>query len=171
MTGWEGWSTGNCAKNWNLTIWTNGICTTQNLFWRMRRTNFSGIKMDHHVSARWPDLMIVNKKKRSFWIVNFIILTDHRVKLKESKKRDKYLDLIRELKKLWNMKMTMIPIITGALSTVTKRLVQGLEDLEIRGWIETIQTTTLSRSARMLRRVLETWGDFLSLKLQWETIS
>ena len=37
-------------------------------------------------------------------MVDFAILTDHRVKLKESKKRDNYLDLASELKKLWNMK-------------------------------------------------------------------
>ena len=28
-TGWERWSTGSCARNWNLTIRKNGICTTQ----------------------------------------------------------------------------------------------------------------------------------------------
>ena len=61
--------------------------------------------------------------------------------------------------------MTIIPIVISALGTVTKGLVQGLEDLEIIGWVETIQTTALLRSARILRRVLETWGD-LSLKLQ-----
>ena len=37
------------------------------------------------------------------------------------------------------------------------------------GWrLETIQTTTLLRTARILRSVLETWGDLLSLKLQWK---
>ena len=41
----------------------------------------------------------------------------------------------------------------------------------IGGRVETIQTTALLRTARILRRVLETWGDLLSLKLQWETIS
>ena len=49
-----------------------------------------------------------------------------------------------------------ITSITGALSTVTQGLVPGLEDFEIRGPIETIQTTALLRSARILRRVLET---------------
>ena len=57
---------------------------------------------------------------------------------------------------LWNMKVKVIPIVIGALGTKPKRLVQGLEDLEIRGQEETIQTTVLSRSARILRRVLET---------------
>ena len=75
--------------------------------------------------------------------MDFSVSADHRVKLKESEKKDKYLDLARELKKkLCNMKVTVIPIIAGALGTVTKGLVQGLEDLEIRVWVEIIQTTS-----------------------------
>ena len=65
------------------------------------------------------------------------VLVDHRIKLKEIEKKDQYLDLVRELKKLRNMKVTVIPIKTGALSTVTKGLLQGLMDLEIRGRMET----------------------------------
>ena len=51
------------------------------------------------------------------------------------------------------MSVTVIPIVIGALDTVIKGLVQELEDLEIRKQVETIQTTTLLRSARILRRV------------------
>ena len=54
------------------------------------------------------------------------------------------------------MKVTFIPIVIGALGTVTKGLVKGLENLEIRGRVETIQTTALLGSARILRRMLET---------------
>ena len=54
------------------------------------------------------------------------------------------------------MKVTVIPIVTGALGTVTKGLVQGLKDLGIRGRVETIQTIALLKLARILRRVLET---------------
>ena len=54
------------------------------------------------------------------------------------------------------MKVTIIPIEIGALATVSKGLVQGLEDLEIKGRVGAVQTTTLLRSARILRRVLET---------------
>ena len=68
---------------------------------------------------------------RTCKIVDFSFLADHIVKLKECEKRDKYIDLPRELKKLWNMKRTFIPIIIGTLSTVTKVLFQGMEDLEI----------------------------------------
>ena len=95
--------------------------------------------------------------------MDFAVPADHRVKLKESDK-DKCLELDWELKKLWNMKVTVIPIVIGALGTVTKGLVRGLEEFKITGRVETIQTTALLRSTRILRRVLETWGDLLSLK-------
>ena len=101
---------------------------------------------------------------------NIAVPADHRINLKESEKKDKYLDLARELKKLWNMKVTIVPIVIGALGTITKGLLKGLEDLEIGVRIETIQSTALLRTARIRRRVLETWGDLLSLNLQWKTI-
>ena len=47
------------------------------------------------------------------------------------------------------MKVTVILKLTGALKTILKGLVKGLEDLEIRRQVETIQTTTLLRSARI----------------------
>ena len=69
------------------------------------------------------------------------------------------------------MKVTIVPIVISALGTVTKGLLKGLEDLEVGGRVETIQMTVLLRTARILRRVLETWGDLLSLKFLWKTIS
>ena len=67
--------------------------------------------------------------------------------------------------------VTIVPIVIGALGTVTKGLLKCLEDLEIGGRVEIIQTTAMLRTARILKRVLDTWGDLLSLKLQWKTIS
>ena len=51
------------------------------------------------------------KKKRIFKIVDFALPADHRIKLKECEKKDKYLDLVSEFKKLWNMKVTIGPIV------------------------------------------------------------
>ena len=41
------------------------------------------------------------------------------------------------------MKVTIILIVIGAFDTVTKGLLNGLEGLEVGGWMETIQTTAL----------------------------
>ena len=69
------------------------------------------------------------------------------------------------------MKVTIVPIVIGTLGTITKGLLKGPEDLEVSGRVGTIQMKELLRTARILRRVLETWRDLLSLKLHWKTIS
>ena len=77
-------------------------------------------------------------------MVDFTIPVDHRVKLKENEIRDKYQDLARDMKKLWNMKVqsskdwhrdwrtwklwnmkvTVIPIVIHTLGTVTKGVIK-----------------------------------------------
>ena len=54
------------------------------------------------------------------------------------------------------MKVTIIPMVIGAFGTVTKGLLKELDDLEVGGRMETIQTTALLRTVRILRRFLET---------------
>ena len=92
------------------------------------------------------------KKREQVKLLIFAVPAVHRIKLKDSENKDKYLNL-------------------GAFGTVTKGLLKGVEDLKIRERVETIQATALLRTARILRRVLETWGDLLSFKLQGKTIS
>ena len=64
--------------------------------------------------------------------------------------------------------MSTVIITFGA---VHKSVERGLEELEIRGRIETILTTELLRSARILRRVLGTRWNLLSLIFKWKPIS
>ena len=54
------------------------------------------------------------------------------------------------------MKVKIIPIVIGAFSTVNKGLLKRLEDLEVEGRVEAMETTALLRTARILRRVLKT---------------
>ena len=57
------------------------------------------IQTDQQISVRRPDLVIVNNKKKRTWrIFNGVVPPENRVKRKESEKRDKYLDLAKELK-------------------------------------------------------------------------
>ena len=48
------------------------------------------------------------------------------------------------------MKVTIISIVIGAFGTITKGLLKGLEDLEVGGRVETLQTTALLRTVRVL---------------------
>ena len=112
-------------------------------------------------------IIITITKKGTCQIVNFPVPTDtskSERKWKEGSSGDLK-------KKIWNMKLKIIPILTGTFGTVTKGLLKGLEDLEIAGRRETIQTNVVLTKARILRRALITWGDLLSLKLKWRIIS
>ena len=73
-------------------------------------------------------------------------------------KYDQYLNLARELKKLWNMKVTIILIVIGAFGTVTKGLLKEMEDLKVGGWVEAILATRLLRTARILVWLFEFHG-------------
>ena len=57
----------------------------------------------------------------------------------------------------------MIPVIIDELGTVLKGWEKRLGEFDIRGKIDTIKTTALLKSARILVRVLETWEYLLSL--------
>ena len=46
-----------------------------------------------------------------------------------------------------------------------------LENLKIRGQLVAVQTTAFLRSAKILRKVLETWGHLLTLRLSRNIIS
>ena len=139
-----------CPGEWDI--------STPMGFWHTNRSHNLGQTTRPYINQQ---------KKRTCKIVDFAVAADHRKKLKENEKK-KYLELARKLKKLWNVKVTIIPIVIGAFGTVTKGLLKGLEDFEMRGRVETIQITSLLRMGRILRRVLETWGDLLSLILQWK---
>ena len=74
-------------------------------------------------------------------------------------KKDKYLDL-------WNMKVTIMPIVIRAFGTVTKGLLKGLEDLEVSGRVDTIQ------SPGELRRLVDTQTPVKDhqLTLMWKAL-
>ena len=78
--------------------------------------------------------------------------------------------LLENWKKIWNTMVTIILIVIGAFGPVTKGSLKGLENLEVGSRVETIQKTALLKATRILRRVLETWGDLLSLDLLGKTI-
>ena len=57
------------------------------------------MQTDHLIPARRPNLVIINKKKRTSGIMDFTVPADHEKKIKENKKRDKYLNFAKDLKK------------------------------------------------------------------------
>ena len=66
------------------------------------------------------------------------------------------------------MKVTVIQLVIGTLSTVTKGLVQGLEDLEIKRRAETIHS--IIEIVQNTEKSPDDLSRLLSLKRQWKTL-
>ena len=167
MIGWGRWSSGGCVRSLNLTLRKSCRCTTQNPFWKMRRTKFWNTNVSPNLgqTTRPSDS---KKEKEKENLPNKGLCRSGSWQSENKAKREISTSTLLENFKKWNMKVSVIPMVSWALGTIPKELVKELADLEIRGQVETIQIIALLRSARILRRVLETWGDLLSLKLQWE---
>ena len=93
--------------------------------------------------------------------MDFAVLAEHSVKQRKRKKQD----IARELKKLWNIKVTVIRI--GALGTVTKGLVldRRLGNKRTSGDHPNYCSVEVGQNTK------KSSGDLLSLRLQWKTTS
>ena len=71
------------------------------------------------------------KKKKKENLLNSGLCRHGRPQI-ERKLKDKYIHMARERRKLRKIKLTVIPIVTGALGTISEGLVKQIEDLAIR---------------------------------------
>ena len=111
--------------------------------------------VDKYIEARRPDIIVVKKKEKECLLIDIAVPGDARALSKEDEKIEKYQDLAREVSRLWDVKTTVIPIVIGALGTITERLVPYLARRGVELSFETIQKSALLGSARILRKVLE----------------
>ena len=113
------------------------------------------IQTDKELKHNKPDIVILDKQKRTCMIIDVACPFDIRIQEKEKEKIERYNDLKWELMRIWNCsKVKVIPIIIGALGTVSK---------SFKGWLSTIssnitfgilQKACLLGTARTLRIVL-----------------
>ena len=68
------------------------------------------------------------------------------VKLQEFKYRDK---------RMWNLKRTIIPVITGATGIVTRGLRKNLEAVPGKHSIDSLQKTAVLGTSHIIRKVLQ----------------
>ena len=116
--------------------------------------NFN-IQTDHVVEARRPDLVVADKKRRTCKIIDFAVAGDSRIEEKEKEKIEKYQDLRRELQKIWNVKVKIIPLVVSSLGAMPKQFGNRLKEIGITGELGEVQKTVLLGTARILRKFLE----------------
>ena len=101
------------------------------------------------------DLVVVDKKERSCKIVDFVVSGDSSIEEKEKDKKEKFQDLGRELQKIWNVKVKIIPLVVGSLGAIPKQFGNRLKQIGIAAGAAQVQKTIVLGTARILRKVLE----------------
>ena len=89
------------------------------------------IQNDHVIEAQRPDLVVVDKKRRTCKIIDFAVPGDSRIEEKEKEKIEKYQDLRRELQKIWNVRVKIIPLVVGSLGVIPKQFGNRLKEIGV----------------------------------------
>ena len=84
--------------------------------------------------------MVLDKIERTCLIIDVACPFHMQVKDKEKEKIENYQGLRQELKRIWKLcRVTMVPIIIGALGTVTKDLKKWLAEIGVTCRLESLQ--------------------------------
>ena len=113
------------------------------------------IQTDHVIEARRPDLVLVDKKEISCKIIDFAVPGDSRMEEKEKDKIQKYQELGRELQKIRNVKVKIIPLAVGSLRGMPKQFGNRVKQIGITAGTAQVQKTVLLGTSRIFRKVLE----------------
>jgi hypothetical protein len=95
-----------------------------------------------------------NKKEKTCTLIDVAIPADRKVVLKEAEKKLKYKSLCLEIKKMWNLKCTIIPVTIGATGIVTRILRKNLEAVPGKHSIDSLQKTAVLGTSHIIRKVL-----------------
>ena len=113
------------------------------------------IQTDHVIEAQRSDLVVVDKKERGFKIIDFAVPGDSTIEENVKDKIEKYQDSGRELKKILNVKLRVIPLVVGSLGDIPKQFGNRLKEIGITAGTAQVQKTVLLEMGRILRKVLE----------------
>ena len=83
------------------------------------------------------------------------IPADRNVVQKEAEKELKFKSLCIEIKRMWNLKCTIIPVITGATGIVTRGVGKNLKDVPGKHSIDSLQNTAMLGTSHIIRKVLQ----------------
>ena len=124
------------------------------------------IQCDNVNEVRRHDLILVDKKAKTYVIIDVAIPGDCRIREKEIEKIEKYQNLKRQLKRFWSLKkVEVVPVIVGALGCISKSFSGWMDKLGIKLNVRIVQKSVLLGTARILRKVLDMLDESILLAL------
>jgi fructose-1,6-bisphosphatase/sedoheptulose 1,7-bisphosphatase-like protein len=74
---------------------------------------------------------------------------------KKAEEKIKYKSLGMEIKQMWNLKCTIIPVIIGATGIATRSLRKNLKAISGKHSIDSLQKTAIVGTSHIIRKVLQ----------------
>ena len=107
-------------------------------------------KMEHNR----PDVVLVDRTKKRWILVDFAVPWDKNVVRKEEEKITKYSPLALEVRRMHGVSIKIIPFVVGSIGVVTKNLPGYLNDLQVPDVLGRLQTSAIIGTTIILRKVL-----------------
>ena len=99
--------------------------------------------------------VLVQKDTQEWTLIDIAVPADQNIINTEEEKVDRYQDLAFEIKRIHRAsKVTVIPIVTGALGTIPKNAKSWHEKLKIADIVGSVQLSAIFGTAHILRKVL-----------------
>ena len=74
---------------------------------------------------------------------------------KRKQKKAKIQELVIEIQRMWNLKCTVIPVITGATGIVMRSLKKNVETIPQKHSIDSLQKTAILGTSHTIRKILQ----------------
>ena len=102
-----------------------------------------------------PDITLVHKDTQDWTLIDIAVPADQNIIRTEEEKVEKYQDLAFEIRRIHGAsKVTVIPIVIGALGSISKRAKTWYDKLGVPEFIGSVQLSAILGTAHLLRKVL-----------------
>ena len=99
--------------------------------------------------------MFVDRVDKCTYLIDIACALDRNVGCKETEKIEKYLDLSVELQSLWDTKVVVVPLVFGALGSLSNNISTYFHQLKRTGVsVHQLQETVVLRTATITRQHL-----------------
>jgi hypothetical protein len=113
------------------------------------------IHIEKEVTANMAGIIIKKKKEKTCTLIDVAMPADRNAVQKGVEKKLKYRSLCIEIQRMWDLKCTIIPVITGASGRVMRSLRKHLEAIPGKRSIDSLQKTAILGTSHIIRKVLQ----------------
>ena len=109
------------------------------------------IHTDRSIKANRPDIVMKDHKEKSCLLIDMTVPSDRNLSIKEYAKISKYKDVETEIQKMWHLKVTLIPLVIGALGTIKKKTEGHIKRIPGNLCLQELQKIVLNGTANLPR--------------------